>query len=110
MTDSVDESALDLADLASQVMLPDEDARAAALARQATVTKPAGSLGRLEELSVWLCGVQGVCPPRPIAQPRLVIFAGDHGVATTAGTSACASSTWPSMSIGMRSAHRSRPI
>ena len=33
---------------------PDEDARQAALARQGTLTKPPGSLGRLEELAVWL--------------------------------------------------------
>lgn len=101
MTDSIDDSVIDLAALASQVMLPDEDARAAALARQATLTKPAGSLGRLEELSVWLCGVQGVCPPRPISQPRLVIFAGDHGVATTAGTSAYPSAVTAQMVLNL---------
>lgn len=59
----------------------DEAAMAAALARQASLTKPAGALGRLEALSVWLAGVQGECPPRPLARRRLVVFAGDHGVA-----------------------------
>ena len=63
--------------------LPDEAAREQALARQLRLTKPAGALGRLEDLSVWLCGVQGVCPPRPIARPRVVVFAGDHGVAAS---------------------------
>lgn len=54
---------------------------AAARARQDTLIKPPGSLGRLEELSVWAAGCQGVCPPRPFARARVVVFAGDHGVA-----------------------------
>ena len=36
--------------------------------RQARLTKPAGALGRLEELSIWLAGVRGACPP-PLASP-----------------------------------------
>jgi nicotinate-nucleotide--dimethylbenzimidazole phosphoribosyltransferase len=44
------------------------------------LTKPAGSLGYLEELSVRLAGLAGTCPP-PIPQPAAVaVFAGDHGV------------------------------
>ena len=39
-------------------------------------------------MSVWLSGVTGQCPPPPIQRPALAIFAGDHGVARTAGTSA----------------------
>ncbi|MCX6433408.1 MAG: nicotinate-nucleotide--dimethylbenzimidazole phosphoribosyltransferase [Actinobacteria bacterium] len=68
--------------------MPDEDAAAAAAGRQLTLTKPAGALGRLEELSVWMCAVQGQCPPTPFRHPALVIFAGDHGIARTASTSA----------------------
>jgi nicotinate-nucleotide--dimethylbenzimidazole phosphoribosyltransferase len=60
---------------------PDAAAREAALARQLTLTKPTGALGRLEELSVWAAGVQGVCPPKPFDDVRVVVFAGDHGVA-----------------------------
>ena len=67
---------------------PSEDMRAAARARQSRLTKPAGALGRLEDASIWMSGVQGSCPPHPFAHPALVIFAGDHGVARTAGTSA----------------------
>lgn len=67
---------------------PDAAAYSAALSRQATLTKPAGALGRLEELSAWVCAVQGSCPPVPFRRPGLVILAGDHGVARTAGTSA----------------------
>lgn len=67
---------------------PDDDARAGALARQLTLTKPTGALGRLEDLSAWICAVQGQCPPSAFRQPALVVFAGDHGVARTAQTSA----------------------
>lgn len=59
-----------------------------ARARQLLLTKPTGALGALEDASIWMAGVQDVCPPRPFTHPRLVIFAGDHGVARTASTSA----------------------
>jgi nicotinate-nucleotide--dimethylbenzimidazole phosphoribosyltransferase len=76
-------SALDLDALAAAVVLPDEAARDAARARQARLTKPTGALGRLEDLSIWLAGVQGACPTRPVQRARVVVFAGDHGVART---------------------------
>jgi nicotinate-nucleotide--dimethylbenzimidazole phosphoribosyltransferase len=60
---------------------PDERTRTEAAVRQAQLTKPAGSLGRLEELGEWLAACQGSCPPRPVSRPRVVVFAGDHGVA-----------------------------
>lgn len=66
---------------------PDADVREAALARQSTLTKPPGSLGRLEDLSVWVSACQGVCPPKQFERPRIVVFAGDHGV-TASGVSA----------------------
>ncbi|TCJ79645.1 UNVERIFIED_ORG: adenosylcobinamide kinase /nicotinate-nucleotide-dimethylbenzimidazole phosphoribosyltransferase /adenosylcobinamide-phosphate guanylyltransferase [Dietzia maris] len=52
-----------------------------ARARHLTLTKPATSLGRLEELSVWVSSCQETCPPRPLDRARVVVFAGDHGVA-----------------------------
>ncbi|MDT0532655.1 nicotinate-nucleotide--dimethylbenzimidazole phosphoribosyltransferase [Micromonospora sp. DSM 115977] len=59
---------------------PDESAMAAARELQGRLTKPAGSLGALEELSVRLAGLAGHCPP-PLPEPAAVaIFAGDHGV------------------------------
>lgn len=67
---------------------PDEEARRLAAERHARLTKPAGSLGRLEELGVWLAACQGACPPRPLSRPRVVVFAGDHGVARHGGVSA----------------------
>ena len=72
---------LDLDALAAKISAVDEASRTDAAERQSRLTKPAGALGRLEELSIWLCGVQGACPPRPLDRVRVVIFAGDHGVA-----------------------------
>lgn len=60
---------------------PDADVAAAARARQDTLTKPRGALGRLEDLSVWVASCQGQCPPRQFERARVVVFAGDHGVA-----------------------------
>ena len=49
-------------------------------ARDAVLTKPAGSLGRLEEIAEWLAAWQGRAPPR-VDHPLVAIFAGNHGVA-----------------------------
>src|SRR5690242_20746859 len=59
---------------------PDLEAAAAAAAREAQLTKPAGALGRLEQLSEWLATWQAKHPPR-IDHPRTAVFAGNHGVA-----------------------------
>lgn len=69
------------------VVGPDPEAERAARSRQQTLTKPPGSLGRLEELSVWVAACQGACPPRQFGRARVVVFAGDHGV-TASGVSA----------------------
>lgn len=67
-----------LADLAIAPL--DAAAVAAAEARQGQLTKPAGSMGRLESLGSRLAGMYAVCPP-PIPEPVVVaVFAGDHGV------------------------------
>jgi nicotinate-nucleotide--dimethylbenzimidazole phosphoribosyltransferase len=63
------------------VVPPDPDAAAAARTRQDTLTKPRGALGRLEDLSVWVASCQGHCPPKQFERARIVVFAGDHGVA-----------------------------
>ena len=59
---------------------PDWSASAAAVAREAQLTKPAGALGRLEDLTVWLATWQGRHPPR-MERPHAAVFAGNHGVA-----------------------------
>ncbi|KUI23361.1 nicotinate-nucleotide--dimethylbenzimidazole phosphoribosyltransferase [Mycobacterium sp. GA-1285] len=69
------------------VQPPDAEVAAAARVRQDRLIKPPGSLGRLEDLAVWIASCQGVCPPRPLQRPRVVVFAGDHGV-VSAGVSA----------------------
>src|SRR6185312_14334877 len=58
----------------------DDGAVPAARALHARLTKPAGSLGALEALSVRLAGLAGVCPPPLLEPAALAIFAGDHGV------------------------------
>ena len=59
---------------------PDLEAGSATAAREAQLTKPAGALGRLEELALWLATWQGRHPPR-VEHPRTVVFAANHGVA-----------------------------
>nr|WP_203913061.1 nicotinate-nucleotide--dimethylbenzimidazole phosphoribosyltransferase [Rhizocola hellebori] len=58
----------------------DGEAMQAARQRQARLTKPAGSLGELEELSVRMAGLAASCPPPVLAPAALAIFAADHGV------------------------------
>ena len=75
---------------------PDATAAAAARLRSDGQAKPLGALGRLEDLGVWLAGCQGVSPPRPLADVRVVVFAGDHGV-TASGVSAYPAAITPAM-------------
>jgi nicotinate-nucleotide--dimethylbenzimidazole phosphoribosyltransferase len=63
----------------SALSLPDPQAVAAATARQAQLTKPAGSLGRLEDIVLFLAGWQGREKPR-LDKGGVAIFAGNHGV------------------------------
>lgn len=64
----------------------DDEAAQAARARQAVLTKPPGSLGRLEDLVVFLAGWQGRAVPR-LDRVTVLIFAASHGV-TARGVSA----------------------
>ena len=79
-TGCADQAVGDLMEFAP-VSPPDAGVAAAARARQDTLTKPKGALGRLEDLSVWIASCQGHCPPRQFERARVVVFAGDHGVA-----------------------------
>lgn len=66
--------------LTQPVAAIDHAAEAEAQARQQQLTKPAGSLGRLEQLAIRLAGMQGrTCPQ--IKRVRMAVFAADHGVA-----------------------------
>src|SRR6185437_7970884 len=69
-----------LADVLAAIAPPDAEAMAAARERQDRMTKPRGSLGVLEDVSVRLAGLAGGCPP-PLPEPACVaVFAADHGV------------------------------
>jgi nicotinate-nucleotide--dimethylbenzimidazole phosphoribosyltransferase len=59
----------------------DDDAQARALAQQNDLTKPPGSLGRLEELAVFYAGARGQFPVPTPTRAFLPVFAADHGVA-----------------------------
>jgi nicotinate-nucleotide--dimethylbenzimidazole phosphoribosyltransferase len=81
---------------------PDEPFRQAALARHGQLTKPRGSLGRLERLGAWLAACQAQSPPNPLRRIRIVVFAGDHGVAAR-GVSAYPSEVTAQMVTNFRS-------
>ena len=70
---------MDLRETIAGIAPADAGAMRAAEARQATLTKPPGSLGRLEELSVRLAGMQGTARPA-IRGKTIIVAAGDHGV------------------------------
>ena len=57
---------------------PDEAAVAAVRKRDAVLTKPAGALGRLEEIAEWLAAWQR--RPPAVNRPLVAVFAGNHGV------------------------------
>lgn len=59
---------------------PDLAAQTEVIRRQVELTKPPGSLGRLEEIAAWLAAWQGRAQPR-VERPRIAVFAGTHGVA-----------------------------
>src|SRR5229473_8034220 len=68
-----------LTKLRSLVTLPDPGAEVEVRRRLDQLTKPPGSLGRLEELVVRLATIAGTCPP-PLRDPVIFTLAGDHGV------------------------------
>ena len=68
-----------LAAVLARIEPPDAGAMRGAEERQRALTKPPGSLGRLEELAVRLAGMQGDARPR-IGGKAVIVAAGDHGV------------------------------
>lgn len=69
-----------LADLCASVRPLDDSAAAAARDRHATLAKPPGSLGRIEDVGVHLSAIAGRCPPPVPSRPMVVVAAADHGV------------------------------
>jgi nicotinate-nucleotide--dimethylbenzimidazole phosphoribosyltransferase len=78
--DPNDASLAEIRALFKELPGPDLEAATAAAEREVQLTKPRGSLGRLEELAAWLCTWQGRHPPR-VRHPRTTVFAANHGVA-----------------------------
>ncbi len=78
------------------VEAPSAELRTRAEERLAGLATPAGALGRLGELAVWVATTQGAVPPEPVDRVRAVIFAGDHGVADH-GVSAYPKAVTPAM-------------
>jgi nicotinate-nucleotide--dimethylbenzimidazole phosphoribosyltransferase len=72
--------------LLPEIQAVDNKAAEAARARQKQLTKPSGSLGQLEELSVQLAAITGSLNPA-LARKGVIVMAGDHGV-TREGVSA----------------------
>ena len=69
----------DIRDLLQKMPKADEAARTAAREREGQLTKPAGSLGRLEEIAEWMAAWQGSARPH-VDRPLVAVFAGNHGV------------------------------
>ena len=76
----------DIRALVARMPAADAAAVSAVRARDVTLTKPAGSLGRLESIVEWLAAWQGRAPP-VVNRPLVAVFAGNHGV-TRRGVSA----------------------
>ncbi|GLW51099.1 nicotinate-nucleotide--dimethylbenzimidazole phosphoribosyltransferase [Streptomyces sp. NBRC 14336] len=74
-------SSLNLDDFTDLIERPDSKVRRDAEARRERQIVPPGSLGRLDDLGEWLAAAQGAVPVRPVERPRVVLFAGDHGIA-----------------------------
>lgn len=62
--------------------VPSPDLTAQAQVQEAMTVNPRGaSFGRFASIGAWMAGCQGEAPPRPIKAARIVVFAGDHGIA-----------------------------
>jgi len=78
-------ASVDLNEFGPRIDAPSRAARDSARRRLEDLAGPGQAWldapGPFDDLAVWLAGVQGNCPTRPIERPRLLVFAGDHGVA-----------------------------
>ena len=70
---------MSIENIISRIQPLDQKAMTAALARQDMLTKPQGSLGRLEKLSTQIAGITGQARPK-IQHKVVTVMAGDHGV------------------------------
>ena len=92
-------------DVARRAIVPiDPEAARAARMRINALTKPLGSLGRIEELAVTLCAIAGRVIDRPYGTKAILIGAGDHGI-TAEGVSAYPAEVTPQMVAGFLGGH-----
>ncbi|CAM5259376.1 nicotinate-nucleotide--dimethylbenzimidazole phosphoribosyltransferase [Streptomyces narbonensis] len=73
---------VNLDDFSDLIERPDGGIRRDAEERRERLTVPPGALGRLDELGEWLSAAQASVKVRAIEQPKVLLFAGDHGVAS----------------------------
>ncbi|MGI9510827.1 MAG: nicotinate-nucleotide--dimethylbenzimidazole phosphoribosyltransferase [Geminicoccaceae bacterium] len=73
-------SLLDIGNFVASLSIGDEHARRVVDERQQILTKPKGSLGRLEEVVSWLAAWQGQARPKT-DRCQAIVFAGNHGIA-----------------------------
>ncbi|MFT4110008.1 nicotinate-nucleotide--dimethylbenzimidazole phosphoribosyltransferase [Propionicimonas sp.] len=88
----------------TRIAAPSDAAYAAARQLSDGQAKPLGALGDLESLAAWVASCQGTCPPRQLDDVRVVVFAGDHGIATD-GVSAYPVEITPAMVYGIAGGH-----
>jgi nicotinate-nucleotide--dimethylbenzimidazole phosphoribosyltransferase len=75
------DGSLKLDDFSDLIERPHGGLRRDAEERRAATGLPPRALGTLDELGEWLAAAQGQVPVRPVTRPRMILFAGDHGVA-----------------------------
>jgi nicotinate-nucleotide--dimethylbenzimidazole phosphoribosyltransferase len=76
------DTTVDLDEFASLVERPEDEYRQAAEERWAALDLPRRGLGQLAELGSWLAAVQRRCPTAPVERAKVLLFAGDHGIAS----------------------------
>src|SRR5919108_5778428 len=86
---------MQLEEIIKQIEPLDELAMQSARLRQHTLTKPRGSLGRLEDLSIQLAGITA-CSLPSVKRKTVIVMAADHGV-TSEGVSAYPAEVTPQM-------------
>ncbi len=94
-------SLAELHEIVAELPAADDHARRVATERQSLLTKPGGSLGRLEEIAIWLATWQGTARPR-LDRCQTIVFAGNHGIAAK-GVSAFPSTVTEQMVANFRS-------
>lgn len=77
---AVAESVSALEAAAAELGWPDFEAENSTRELLERLDVPVSTLGRLQEMAVWLAGTQTRCPPAPLTRVRVVVFAADHGI------------------------------